>query len=274
MVFMRRGIDVSSWQGRIDWTRVKPFVDFAILRCGFGDDVVSQDDVYFERNARMCEELGIPYGVYLYSYATNIDDARSEVEHTLRLIRGKKLEYPVFLDVESRRQMALPKDRLAEIVSFYCEEMEKAGYYVGIYASADTFMSNLDSRVLDRFDRWVAEWGDRLELDYNAGMWQNTAYEELPGIDGRVDGDYALLDYPVIIRDAGLNHLDENAPKYRVGERVYVSGSVYTSSSATDIRTSVCDEEFEILGIERNAAAPYRIESGYVKAEDVYTKRD
>ena len=94
---MRRGIDVSSYQGRIDWYKVKPYIDFAIIRCGFGNNLYSQDDVYFERNARLCEELNIPYGVYLYSDATTLDDARSEVMHTLRLIKDKKLEYPVFL---------------------------------------------------------------------------------------------------------------------------------------------------------------------------------
>ena len=91
---MLKGIDVSSYQGRIDWNKVKPYIDFAIIRCGWGNNSRRQDDVYFERNSRMCHELNIPFGVYLYSYATNLDDARSEVEHTLRLIRDKKLEYP------------------------------------------------------------------------------------------------------------------------------------------------------------------------------------
>lgn len=79
---MIKGIDVSSYQGRIDWTRVKPYIDFAIIRCGWGNDVESQDDIYYERNSRICEELHIPYGVYLFSYATTLDEARSEVAHT------------------------------------------------------------------------------------------------------------------------------------------------------------------------------------------------
>ena len=141
---MKRGIDVSSYQGKIDWSRVKPYIDFAIIRCGWGNDTRRQDDVYYERNAKTCEELKIPFGVYLYSYATTLDEARSEVEHTLRLIRDKKLEYPVFLDVESRRQMALPKEKLVEIVKYYCEEMQKEGYYVGIYSNLYRFKSNLE----------------------------------------------------------------------------------------------------------------------------------
>ncbi|MDE6284583.1 MAG: glycoside hydrolase family 25 protein [Bacilli bacterium] len=268
---MRKGIDVSSYQGRIDWAQVKPYIDFAILRCGYGNDIRSQDDVYFERNATLCKELGIPFGVYLFSYATNLDEARSEVEHTLRLIRDKKLEYPVFLDVESKRQMALPKEELVNIVKYYCEEMERAGYYVGIYASLDRFRSNLDSKELDPFDKWVAEWGDRLTYNGRAGMWQNTDYEEIPGINGRVDGDEAFYDYPRIIRDAGLNHLDDTL-KYKKGDRLYFSGDVYEDSDATVIRMRLCDEEVTILEIDVEKSAPYRIEQGYVKEEDLYKK--
>lgn len=206
---MKKGIDVSSWQGKIDWTKVKPHIDFAIIRCGFGNDHKRNDDIYFERNAKECEALGIPYGTYLYSYATTLDDARSEVEHTLRLIKGKKLEYPVYLDVESKRQMSLPKDELIEIVKYYCEEMEKNGYYVGIYSSLYRLRSNLDSKELDPFDKWVAEWNDRFTYNKPAGMWQRTSREDIPGIRGRVDGDEAFYDFPKIIRDRGLNHLDD-----------------------------------------------------------------
>ncbi len=267
---MKKGIDVSSYQGRIDWEKVKPYIDFAIIRCGFGNNLYSQDDVYFERNARLCEELKIPYGVYLFSDATTLDDARSEVNHTLRLIKDKKLEYPVFLDVESRKQMALRKDKLIEIVKYYCDEMEKNGYYVGIYSSLNRFRSNLDSRELDPYDKWVAYWADKFDTNIKAGMWQNTSYDEISGIDGRVDGDIAFYDYPKIIRDKGLNHLDNY--KYKVGDIVYISGDIYDTSNADNIKTTVCDKEVRIEEIIRNAEAPYRICEGYVKEESIYKK--
>lgn len=204
-----KGIDVSSYQGKIDWTLVKPYIDFAIIRCGWGNNLKAQDDIYFERNTKMCEELNIPYGVYLYSEATTIDDARSEVEHTMRLIRNKRLEFPIFLDVESKEQMALKKDELTAIVNYYCEKIESAGYYVGIYASLDRFKSNLDSKVLDRYDKWVAEWNDVFTYKGNAGMWQKSSNEDLSGIKSRVDDDVTFIDYPKIIKEANLNHLDE-----------------------------------------------------------------
>ena len=269
---MKRGIDVSTYQGKIDWQKVKPYIDFAIIRCGYGNNVRSQDDVYFERNASLCKELKIPFGVYLFSYATTLDDARSEVLHTLRLIRDKKLEYPVFLDVESKRQMALPKDKLIEIVKYYCEEMEKEGYYVGIYSSLDRFKSNLDSRELDPFDKWVAEWNDKFTYTGKAGMWQNTSYEELVGINGRVDGDIAFYDYPKIIRDKGLNHLEDESYKYKVGDKVYVSGDIYKDSDGLEIIDTVCDKEFTIEEIIKDKVAPYKISDGYVKESSIYKK--
>ncbi len=268
---MMKGIDVSSYQGRIDWTTVKPYIEFAMIRCGWGNNLKRQDDVYFERNTEMCENLKIPYGVYLYSYATTLDEARSEVEHTLRLIRGKKLEYPIFLDVESKRQMALPKEKLVEIVKYYCEEIQKEGYYVGIYASLNRFRSNLDSKELDPFDKWVAEWNDIFTYKGKAGMWQNTSYEELPGIRGRVDGDVAFYDYPKIIREAGLNHLEENL-RYHKGEDVFVTGDIYEDSEAIKVVKTVCDQEYKIEKTDNIAKAPYKVEDGYVKTDSVYKK--
>lgn len=271
---MKKGIDVSSYQGRIDWTRVKPYIDFAIIRCGWGNDLVSQDDVYYERNARICEELKIPYGVYLFSYATTLDEARSEVEHTLRLIKDKTIEYPIFLDVEERRQMALPKEQLVEIVKYYCEEMEKHGYYVGIYASLDRFKSNLDSKELEAFDKWVAEWNDRLTYEGKAGMWQYTSYEDIPGIKSRVDGDMALIDYPKIIRDAHLNHLGEENEKYKVGDKVYVTGDIYNNEKKEIVITTACDEEFTIEEVFKGEKAPYQVSAGFITEEEIYQKCD
>lgn len=268
---MKQGIDVSSYQGLIDWTKVKPHIDFAIIRCGYGNNLRSQDDIYYERNAEMCQNLNIPFGVYLYSYATTLDEARSEVEHTLRLIKDKKLEYPVYLDVEDKRQMALPKNDLIEIVKYYCEEIEKAGYYVGIYSSLNRFRSNLDSRLLDPFDKWVAEWADRLTYTKPAGMWQRTSHEDMPGIRNRVDGDMAFYDYPKIIRDAGLNHLVDNL-KYKVGDKLYLSGEIYENSDATKKVDYVCDKEVTIEAVFPNALAPYKITEGYVKEESLYKK--
>lgn len=91
----RKGIDVSEHNKNIDWEKVKAAgIDYAIIRCGYGSDIQNQDDKQWQRNVSECERLGIPYGVYIYSYAKNIEMAASEAQHVLRLISGHKLSYP------------------------------------------------------------------------------------------------------------------------------------------------------------------------------------
>lgn len=268
---MSKGIDVSSYQGLIDWTRVKPYIDFAIIRCGWGNNLLSQDDIYCERNTKLCEELNIPYGVYLYSYATTLDEARSEVEHTLRLIKDKKIEYPIYLDVESKGQMSLRKEELISIVKYYCNEIEKNGYYVGIYASLNTLNGILNSNELDPYDKWVAEWNSNLTYDKKCGMWQNSSYEEIPGIRNRVDSDISFYDFPKIIKDNNLNHLNDNT-KYHIGNKLYLSGDTYEDKEATKIKETLCDKEITILEVFPLSICEYLTEYGYVKESSLYNK--
>ncbi len=202
---MKKGIDVSVYQGEVDWERVKEYIDFAIIRCGYGENI----DRYFYRNINECRRLKIPVGVYLYGMARNVEEAYKEAEFTLELVKNYHLEYPIFYDVYEGRT-DLSKNEITNIVNAYCERIENDRYYVGIYASAYRFRNLLNSIRLDKYDRWVAEWSPRLEIRNDVGMWQNTSHEDLPGIDSRVDGDVALIDYPKIIRDAGLNHLDRD----------------------------------------------------------------
>lgn len=263
-----RGIDVSSNQGRIDWFKVKPFIDFAIIRLGYGNDLISQDDVYFERNSQICEDLNIPYGVYLTSYATNLDEARSEVNHTLRLVETKHLEYPIFLSVEAKCQMALKKEDLTEIVKYYCEEIEKKGYLVGIYSNINRFKSNLDSIELERFDKWVSEWNKELTYIGKVGLWQNNSYEEIAGIKGRVDSSVSLIDYPKITKNQNIT----KEIKYKKGDNVFVSGSIYEDSKGLKELKTVKDVEFTIEEILNNEVASIKIREGYVKLESLYIK--
>ena len=93
-------IDVSVHNGVIDWDKVKASgIGGVLMRCGYGSDIESQDDKMFKRNADECSRLGIPFGVYLYSYAKNTDMAKSEADHALRLVKGYKLSYPLYIDV-------------------------------------------------------------------------------------------------------------------------------------------------------------------------------
>lgn len=192
-----KGIDVSYAQGNIDWKRVKASgIDFAILRCGYGQDLISQDDKFFERNAKACEELDIPYGVYLYSYATSENGAIGEAKHTLRLLKGKKLSYPVFYDLEDTNTTGqCSNSEILKIAKAYVAEIEKEGYKVGIYANKHWFTSKLVQKWYDKYPKWVAQYNKECTYNGTYDMWQYTSSGRVSGIIGNVDMNYCYKDY-------------------------------------------------------------------------------
>lgn len=192
-----KGIDVSYAQGNINWEKVKASgIDFAILRCGYGQDVKSQDDKFFERNAKACEELNIPYGVYLYSYATSEEGAIGEAQHTLRLLKGKKLSYPVFYDLEDTNTTGqCSNSEILKIAKAYVAEIEKAGYKVGIYANKHWFTSKLTQKWYDKYPKWVAQYNKECTYKGTYDMWQYTSSGRVSGIIGNVDMNYCYKDY-------------------------------------------------------------------------------
>lgn len=190
---MFKGIDVSSWQENIDWEKVKADgIKFAILRCGYGSDIKSQDDNTFERNANECERLGIPYGVYLYSYATNEEKAKSEAQHILRLIKGRKLSYPVYLDCEESSTSSFAK-RACEIIG---EIITDAGYTFGVYASLSWWDNYLVG--MDKYTKWVAQYNSVCQYDKPYDMWQYTSKGSINGINGNVDMNECYRDFATI----------------------------------------------------------------------------
>ena len=126
-----QGIDVSYRQGDIDWEKVKNSgqVDFAIIRCGFGMNETKQDDSKWKYNSSECERLGIPYGVYLYSYADTVAKAKSEANHVIRLIKGKKLSYQIFYDMEEKTVLNstnMTRTKAAQIAQAFFSTFEAA----------------------------------------------------------------------------------------------------------------------------------------------------
>lgn len=186
----KTGIDVSEWQGVIDWEQVKASgIDFAIIRCGWGMNYSNQDDSYFERNVSECERLGIPYGVYLYSYATDTAHAQSEAKHVLRLIEGHNLSYPVFFDMEDNTTIGCD---LAAIAQTFCNAIENAGYAVGVYANLNWWNNYLTDPCFDNWYRWVAQYNSECNYDGAYTLWQYTSEGYVPGIDGYTDMNFLI----------------------------------------------------------------------------------
>lgn len=192
--FVANGIDISEFNGDVNISALKGKVDFIIIRCGYGGDYESQDDSQYWANVRKCQEAGIPFGVYLYSYARNMEMAMSEARHTLRLIHGLRPLYGVWYDLEDA---SLPTGKaLVDNVLAYWTTIQQCGYYCGIYASLYWMERRLNSPRLQGVDRWVAQWAP--QLDYpGAGMWQ---YSDRGVINGKTfDLDRAFKNYPAII---------------------------------------------------------------------------
>ena len=187
-----KGIDVSEHNGVIDWNQVKASgIDYAIIRCGYGDNYSSQDDKRWKYNVSECVRLNIPFGVYIYSYAMSVADARSEAEHVLRLIRGYNLSYPVFLDMEneggSYNQGGLPAKTLGDIAETFCNTISAAGYEVGIYANLNWFTRKLTDSRFSNWKKWVAQYNSVCDYTGDYIMWQCTSSGKVPGIYGNVD---------------------------------------------------------------------------------------
>lgn len=209
---MIKGIDISEHNGYVDMKKVKEDgIEFVILRIGYGKHQ-SQIDDNFKENYENAIKNDIPVGIYLYSYATNIDDAKAEAQLVLSNIEGLKIEYPIFIDMEDadnyKKERNVSNETCIDICETFCTEIENAGYYTGIYASLDWLNNKINSVKLDRFDKWVAQWNSNCEYHNSYGMWQYSNEGKINGINGNVDLDYAIYDYLSIIKNAKLNNLE------------------------------------------------------------------
>ena len=186
-----QGIDVSEFQGKIDWDAVKAAgVDFAILRIGYGDQNAGDTDKYFKRNVEECERLGIKWGAYLYSYSVNTKEAADEAAHVLSAMKGLTPDLPIYYDMEDDSTLGA-KDRFADIAQTFCSKIEAAGYDAGVYAGARWWKYYLTSPVFDSWSKWSAQYYKICEYPSDPDAWQYTSQGKVPGISGNVDVNYA-----------------------------------------------------------------------------------
>lgn len=183
------GIDVSVHNGSIDWSKAKKSgVDYAIIRCGYGMNQTDQDDSQWKNNVEGCIKNGIPFGVYIYSYADSVERAKSEAEHVLRLVKGYHMDYPVYYDLEEKSvRDKLSTTQIADIAEVFCDKIENAGYNVAIYANKDWFSNYLTDERFSKWDRWVAQYNTSCTYEGKYTMWQCSSSGIVNGIGGQVD---------------------------------------------------------------------------------------
>ena len=240
------GFDVSYHQGTVDWDAVKNSgIDFVMIRCGIGSEYDGvgenkQDDAQWYRNVSECERLGIPYGVYLYSYAENTDMAASEARHTLSLLSGHNPTLPVFLDIEHTRDgnPIASNSTYGDIAQTWCNMVSNAGYRVGIYSYYYFFQNYLtDSRFSNSgWYKWMADYRSGVSYDGSScNMWQYSNKGTVPGVNANVDLNYWFGEYPGNNNnytgwrsENGRDYWYENGVKQGTtgrGKEIYDSGS-------------------------------------------------
>lgn len=218
----KKGVDLSSNNGDVSIAKIKQAgFEFVMIRCGYGSDIKSQDDTQFVNNVKKCEAAGMPWGVYLFSYALNADEAKSEVEHVDRLLKAEKAKgcrptLPVALDVEwteyHERNGAWNAKTLTTVATTFLDEIKKRGYYPMIYTGYSELDGLLSAHIRNDFDCWFAQWNSKPNsYKYDRlGIWQyggETNYLESNSISGVgvVDKNLCYKDYPTIIKSGGYN---------------------------------------------------------------------
>lgn len=275
----KRGIDISAHQGNIDLATLKSQIDFVIIRVGYGTKGTIDDK--FKRNADLCNQLGIPYGFYWYSYALDVDGANKEADAFLNAIAPYKPTYGCWFDMEDadgyKKRSGMPSNQtLQDICYAFCEKTENAGYYSGVYASLSWFNNQLAGDRLSRFDKWVAMWptknGKQRGLDVSPdeksgwSMWQFTSEGKFNGYSGGLDTNYAYHDFPNPGQPTPTPEPQPTPPapeptpapqKFNIGDRVVVNGALYTSSDAASPAGSVSNRTTNITRYVAGAAHPY-----------------
>lgn len=215
---MMNGIDVSKHNGIIDWNKAaRDGIEFAIIRAGYGK-TAKQKDPMFEQNYRDAKANGVFVGAYWYSYAVTPDEAKQEAKCFIECIKGKQFEFPLYFDLEEKKQFDLGKKAVSEIIRTFLSTLESYGYYVGLYMSRSPLMTYVEDDIRQRYSIWVAEWASKCNYDGAYGMWQRSEKGYVNGINGNVDLDISYVNYPSVIRNAGLNGL-------KAGEDDGTSGS-------------------------------------------------
>lgn len=207
-----KGYDVSRYQGDIDWEQVKENgVDFVFLKTvstnkSFGGIYIDQ---YFEKNYTECKRLGIPVGVYYYTYAQDKATADRELAKLKEALTGKSFEYPIVVDVEDNLLKPLSADRLTDLVIYALETIAGWGCYRMPYTYLYYSNTELNMDRLAEWDLWLAAYLDTEPAKPEHTIWQYTSKGSVPGISGNVDMNICYVDYAALIREKGLNDLTE-----------------------------------------------------------------
>ena len=206
------GIDISYHNGEIDFSKIKSKIDFIIMRSGYGVKTKDSKEIKFDLYYEEAKKHNIPIGTYWYCYAKNPEGALLEAKTFLNKVKGKKFEFPVYYDVEEKNILDSGKENVNGIIKAFCEELEKNGYYCGLYCSSYYLNNLISDEIKNKYEIWVAHWGvDEPSYKGKWGIWQYTSKGHYDGIQSKsVDLDTAIINYEPIIKKLGKNGYEKS----------------------------------------------------------------
>ena len=211
-----KGIDISHWNGCIDFEKVKASgIDFVIIKAG-GSDKGFYTDSKFIENYNKAVAAGLSVGAYYFAgkYFRGIEAGVIDAHKFIEILKGLKFDYPVFLDIEAQDNRY--KDEITDAAVAFCQEMEKTGYFVGIYASdISGFQYKLNHDRIKSYAHWVARYGNEPKVCKEYGIWQYSSKGNVNGISGSVDMDISAVDYSKTIKEKGFNGYPKKESKKR-----------------------------------------------------------
>ncbi len=194
-----QGIDVSKYQGPINWTAVaQSGVTFAYIKAG---SVNAGIDPYFAANVKGAQAVGIRTGVYIYSYATTVEQAAQEALLLLQWIEPYNINFPVAFDIEDKTQKGLDANTCTAMANTFCDIISSAGYTPIVYTYTNFYKAHFTPALA--YDKWIAQYADHNEIG-GWSVWQYSSSGAVPGINGRVDMNIASKDFTAFIPPAGL----------------------------------------------------------------------
>lgn len=220
---MKKGVDISTYNV-IDYNKLD--AEFAIIRAGYGKVTTQKDNKFEQHYAGLHGKM--PIGAYWYSYAKNANEAVQEAKACIEVIKGKKFELPIYFDIEEKLQYALGKQVVSDIITAFCTELEKAGYFAGFYTNTSWYNSVINDNVKKRFACWIAHWNvSKPGITGSYGCWQYKV-GKLTGAQGDIDLDYLYEDYPTIIKEKGLNGYSSDEGIFNINRvTVLIDGKEY-----------------------------------------------
>lgn len=207
------GIDVSRYQGTIDWAAVaRAGKQFAVIRAVSSNNSGVYVDPMFEKNYAEAKAAGLRVGVYYYTYAQTESYADRELEALTAVLAGKKLEYPVFVDMEAEGIAALGRTRATQLALYALEKLRAAGWYPGLYTYSNFAKNRLDMAKLSAYPFFVADYTGSVTYPGTYQMWQYSSTGRVPGISGNVDLDHSYVDFLPAIQAGGYNGYEPEIP--------------------------------------------------------------